>query len=214
MHKFIAKHQDQISGVLSGFDRLVLRGTLRSIAHAAGMNQYLYDSEILLKNFGSHVEQVSQRLKSASLAEAAAAHRPVRYLASSALSKEDIARRISAEDGITNLRDLSQPRHQTPAAPTACPQVPVPVPLRGAPGLRLPECPHSKLVSLFDPDLSQRPGVAGTPDERSRSGLRASRQLFSLDRRLVDGATADLHHRRAGHKGRLRAVVDPDARQR
>ncbi len=102
MHKFIAKHQDQISGVLSGFDRLVLRGTLRSIAHAAGMNQYLYDSEILLKNFGSHVEQVSQRLKTASLAEAVAARRPVRYLASSALSKEDIARRISAEDGITN----------------------------------------------------------------------------------------------------------------
>ena len=102
MHKFIAKHQDQISGVLSGFDRLVLRGTLRSIAHAAGMNRYLYDSEILLKNFGSHVEQVSQRLKTASLAEAAAARRPVRYLASSALSKEDIARRISAEDGITN----------------------------------------------------------------------------------------------------------------
>ena len=28
--------------------------------------------------------------------------RPVRYLASSALSKEDIARRISAEDRITN----------------------------------------------------------------------------------------------------------------
>jgi len=102
VHKFIAKHQEQISGVLSGFDRLVLRGTLRSIAHAAGMNQYLYDSEILLKNFGSHVEQVSQRLKTASLAEAAAARRPVRYLASSALSKEDIARRISAEDGITN----------------------------------------------------------------------------------------------------------------
>ena len=32
MQQFIAKHQDQISGVLSGFDRLVFRGTLRSIA--------------------------------------------------------------------------------------------------------------------------------------------------------------------------------------
>ncbi len=52
--KFIANHQDQISGVLSGFDRLVFRGTLRSIAHAAGMNQYLCSNQILLKNFGSH----------------------------------------------------------------------------------------------------------------------------------------------------------------
>jgi hypothetical protein len=100
--KFIAKHQDQISGVLSGFDRLVFRGTLRSIAHAAGMNQYLCSNEILLKNFGSHVEQVSQRLKAASLAEAVTLGRPVRYLASSALSKEDIARGIAAKDGITN----------------------------------------------------------------------------------------------------------------
>jgi hypothetical protein len=99
--RFIAKHQDHVSGALSGFDRLVFRGTLRSIAHAAGMNQYLCSNDILLKNFGSHVEQVSKRLKTASLAEAGAARRPVRYLASSALNKEDIARRISAEDRIT-----------------------------------------------------------------------------------------------------------------
>jgi hypothetical protein len=100
--KFIAKHQDEISGVLSGFDRLVFRGTLRSIAHAAGMNQYLASNKILLKNFGSHVEQVSQQLKAASLAEAAALGRPVRYLASSVLSKEDLARGIAAQDDITN----------------------------------------------------------------------------------------------------------------
>src|SRR6266566_5569786 len=92
---------------------------------------------------------------------------------------------------VPHLRDLSQPRHQAAAAPTACSQVPVPVPLHGSPGFRLPACPHSNLVSLFDPDLSQRPGVAGTPDGCSRSGLPASRQLLSLDRRLVDGATAD-----------------------
>jgi len=66
--KFIANHRDQITGVLSGFDRLVFRGTLRSIAHAGGMNQYLFRNEILLKNFGSHVEQVS--LLAASLSEA------------------------------------------------------------------------------------------------------------------------------------------------
>jgi hypothetical protein len=99
--KFIANHQDQISGTLSGFDRLVFRGTLRSIAYAAGMNQYLSSNEILPKNFGAHVQRVSQRLKTASLAEAVATGRPVRYLPSSALSKGDIARRIAAEDEIT-----------------------------------------------------------------------------------------------------------------
>src|ERR1700716_3067021 len=98
VQKFIAKHQDDISGVLSGFDRLVLRGTLRSIAHTQGMNGYLWSNQIRLKDFGSHVEQVSQRLKASSLAEASAVGRPVRYLASSEISKEDIARRIAAED--------------------------------------------------------------------------------------------------------------------
>jgi hypothetical protein len=100
MNKFIANQQDQISGVLSGFDRLVLRGTLRSIAHAGGMNQYLSSNHLLLKDFGAHVEQVSQRLKVASLAEAVATGRPVRYLASAKASKENIARRIAVEDDI------------------------------------------------------------------------------------------------------------------
>jgi len=101
VEQFIAKHQDDIAGVLSGFDRLVLRGTLRSIAYSQGMTQYLWNNHVLLKDFGSHVEQVSQRLKAASLAEANAVGRPVRYLASAEISKEDIARRIAAEDGIT-----------------------------------------------------------------------------------------------------------------
>jgi hypothetical protein len=89
VQQFIAKHQDDITGVLSGFDRLVLRGTLRSIAYADGMKQYLWSNQILLKDFGSHVEQVSQRLKAASLAEAHASGRPVRYLASAEVNKED-----------------------------------------------------------------------------------------------------------------------------
>ncbi len=102
MQKFIAKHRERISGVLSGFDRLVLRGTLRSIPHTHGMNQYLWSNQILLKDFGSHVEQVSQRLKAASLAEAAVAVDRCATWPSAEVSKEDIARRIAAEDGITN----------------------------------------------------------------------------------------------------------------
>jgi hypothetical protein len=33
MHEFTAKYADQIQGVLSGFDRLVFRGSLRQIAY-------------------------------------------------------------------------------------------------------------------------------------------------------------------------------------
>ena len=65
--------------MLSGFDRLVFRGTLRSVAHAAGMQHYLSRNEMLLKSFGAHVEQVSRELKAASLAEAVTTGRPIQY---------------------------------------------------------------------------------------------------------------------------------------
>jgi hypothetical protein len=98
MHEFIAKHQDQITGTLSGFDRLVFRGHLRSIGHPSGMMSYLWANQILLKNFGDHVDHITDRLKEASLAEAKRLKRPVEYLNSSQINKEEIARQILAKD--------------------------------------------------------------------------------------------------------------------
>jgi hypothetical protein len=39
MNEFISRYADHISGVLTGFDRLVFRGTLRNIAYAQGMDK-------------------------------------------------------------------------------------------------------------------------------------------------------------------------------
>ncbi len=36
MQEFIAKHKEEIAGVLSGFDWLIFRGTLRSISYPKG----------------------------------------------------------------------------------------------------------------------------------------------------------------------------------
>src|SRR5260370_36778319 len=41
MNEFIARHAQGITGVLSGFDRLVFRGTLRPISYPEGMMGYL-----------------------------------------------------------------------------------------------------------------------------------------------------------------------------
>src|ERR1700736_4640816 len=86
MHEFIAKHQDKIAGTPSGFDRLVFRGHLRSIGNPQGMISYLSTNQVFLKNFGDHVEKVTERVKEASLAAAKAN--------SSQLNKETIARNI------------------------------------------------------------------------------------------------------------------------
>jgi len=52
-----------IAGVLSGFDRLVFRGTLRSISYAEGMLGYRWAKQVRLTEFGRHVLPVSERLK-------------------------------------------------------------------------------------------------------------------------------------------------------
>jgi hypothetical protein len=100
MQEFIARHEDRIIGTLSGFDRLVFRGTLRSISYPEGMQGYLRSNGILLKDFGQHVERVSADIKEASLNHARTMGRPVQYLSSSATSKEDVARQLASDDGV------------------------------------------------------------------------------------------------------------------
>ena len=100
MKEFIAKYQEQLHGVISGFDRLVFQGHLRTISSAHDMELYLVYNRILKKDFGRHVEAVSQRLKEASLAEALRLQRPVIYLEDNEDSKEDLARSIAEQDKV------------------------------------------------------------------------------------------------------------------
>lgn len=98
MDKFIAKYGGEIAGVLRGFDRLVFRGTLRSISYPQGMMNYLWANGVRLTEFGRHVARVSEAVKQASRAKAEAQRRPMKYLDSAAESKEELARAIAAGD--------------------------------------------------------------------------------------------------------------------
>jgi hypothetical protein len=100
MNEFIARYNDQISGVITGFDRLVFRGNL-SLNHEAGMKGYLFAKGVAWKDYAQHVEEVSQRVKRASLASMEACQRPVQYLRGAKQSKEEMARAIALEDGIS-----------------------------------------------------------------------------------------------------------------
>jgi hypothetical protein len=50
------QNADHVIGVLSGWDRLVFRGTLRMLAFAGGMAAYLSRMGILLKHLGDHAQ--------------------------------------------------------------------------------------------------------------------------------------------------------------
>ena len=100
MEGFVSRHADAVIGTLCGFDRLVLRGSLRRLAQRGGMMAYLWAKQVLLKDFGDHAAGLSGQLKAASEELAERSGRPLRYLASSALSKEAVAREIAARDRV------------------------------------------------------------------------------------------------------------------
>src|SRR5918995_354079 len=79
MNEFISKYRDQISGVITGFDRLVFRGNL-ALNHEAGMKGYLWANGIAWKDYAEHVNEVSARVKQAALESVQACQRPVQYL--------------------------------------------------------------------------------------------------------------------------------------
>jgi hypothetical protein len=101
MNDFISRYSDQISGVLSGFDRLVFRGNL-ALNHEPGMKGYLWANGIAWKDYAKHVGEVSQKVKQASLASIEACGRPIQYLPSGKDSKEKMARAIAQRNGITS----------------------------------------------------------------------------------------------------------------
>jgi hypothetical protein len=101
MLSFIQRQAAKVSGVLHGFDRVRLRGTLRWLANCRGLMSYLFAKKVLLKEFKEYATDITDRMRAASHATAAAAGRPLEYLNSSLISKEDLARDIARVDGIT-----------------------------------------------------------------------------------------------------------------
>jgi len=101
MQSFIERHSEHITGVLSGFDRLVFRGIQRSISYPTGMCKLLSCLSILLKDFGSFVERASQEVKRHAEQIARKANRPYLYIPLAKTSKEDLAKKIMVEHKIT-----------------------------------------------------------------------------------------------------------------
>ena len=91
MHRFMKQHADKITGVLSGFDRIVFRGTLRNLSFPEGVKSALDRQGVLLKQFGTFVQAVTKMLRDEVAMSARRLAIPTRHLASSHIRKEDVA---------------------------------------------------------------------------------------------------------------------------
>jgi hypothetical protein len=106
MDTFLSIHQNSILGTLSTFDRMIFKGHLTGFFPAGAFARFLSSQGVLLKEFGTYVETRSAALKAHAQQVAQDAGRPYLYLEKASTSrrgtaKEDQARAIAAQDGIT-----------------------------------------------------------------------------------------------------------------
>lgn len=97
MKDFLSRFGSHVTSALSGFDRVVFRGTLISLVMKHGMFTFLNRAKVHLLDFGKFVLNTSERVKLASMREARELGRPHQYLTSGSTDKESLARRLLKE---------------------------------------------------------------------------------------------------------------------
>ncbi len=101
MDAFIQRHEQDVIGVVSGFDRLRFRGTLRSICYAEGVDCFLGRVGVRYEDFKASVLDWSERLVEQARQVAQQAGRPFEFVARRDEDKQARAQKIAARDGIT-----------------------------------------------------------------------------------------------------------------
>lgn len=99
MKQFIAKFEPVLKGIVSGFDRVLFRGSLRRLTHPEGMKMYLIRNKLLCKQYKDHVTEVSKCLEAASLDPFKRERLPIQFV-SGKDDKDQIARNFAAQVGV------------------------------------------------------------------------------------------------------------------
>src|SRR5947208_14060565 len=87
-YAFVQQHQSGVIGVLHGWDRLRLQGTLRSLYYQPVMEEYLWQTGVLWKDFKRFATDLTSRVRHAAEKLAGRHPRPMIYLSSSRTRKE------------------------------------------------------------------------------------------------------------------------------
>ena len=105
MKSFLLRFGSLILSVLSGFDRLRFRGCSQLLNNAQGVqSSYLYQRDLLIKEFPDHAAELTQTLVQRTEAMAKAAGAKIHYLNSPNSDKQAAALAIARQRGLTNGR--------------------------------------------------------------------------------------------------------------
>ena len=76
MNALVTKYADQVTGTLSGWDRLIFRGSFQMLATVGGLVAWLGHLGVALEDFAKHAQEYTNRLKAECMLAATLANRP------------------------------------------------------------------------------------------------------------------------------------------
>lgn len=100
MKKFIAKHEDSVAFVLSGFDRLRFRGSITLFTDGAGLQDFSRQHGFEFCRARHFFQEITAAVVAGGASIADRLGRPLIYLPSSNSFKQKIAQEIAEDDGI------------------------------------------------------------------------------------------------------------------
>lgn len=113
MKSFLQRFGDKIKGILSGFDRLRLRGTRRLLAHVSGLKHFLWESHVKFQDFDTYVQDTTGTLCNRIKQAAKDAGRPLIYVPSGEENKgnlvEEIVKRDNIQEGLIAVLSCVEP---------------------------------------------------------------------------------------------------------
>ncbi len=99
--KLLELYKEKIMGAISGLDRIRFRGSLRWLSTEKGMNTFLCSHGILLKDFKAWVTKRTANIRQSCDDQSRTLGLETVYLQRSGLNKEELARKIASQKGIT-----------------------------------------------------------------------------------------------------------------
>ena len=101
MDTLLSRFTGKVNSVITGFDRIVFKGMIMPIMHAAGMTSFLVARKVLNKDFKSYAIAQSQAIvRAAEEFEKAQCGYGITYIPSHSVRKEDLARNRQKETGV------------------------------------------------------------------------------------------------------------------
>src|SRR5437762_1993523 len=116
MRQFITRHEKDIRGTLSGFDRIRFRGTIRWLSSLPGMRTFLCDMRVRFTEFKAWAQSLTSQIVQASekIAQTTAEKRVI-YLPSSKHRKDELAleqaEKHNVREGLICVLQCVEPCH-------------------------------------------------------------------------------------------------------